>query len=253
MLWDSPVIKRSFRQSWLEWYQVRFANAVPYCSSKNTALALKKVYGLEGVKVIPNCYDQKRFSERKNTVQNSEREFRIVTVGGVRKEKNYTDKLEIVEKLKENDFKFKLTIIGEDPDGVIRRDIMEHRLEEEVELLGDRKDVSDLLKTADMFLFTSSSEGFPVSLLEAMATGLPCVSYEFPSLKEIDEDFSKIDVVPQGGIDDAVEKIQYLAKHPDDAYALGRNAAKHISANFAAINNAKTWLQFLKSLLPESK
>lgn len=248
MLWDSPIIKRSFKQSWAEWFQVKFSHSVPYCSSFNAAIAVKKVYGLENITVIPNCYDRKEFNKRNTKINKREDIFQIISVGGVRKEKNYRDKLEIAKKLKDKGIKFKLSLIGYDPDGLIPRDILKNRLEDEVVSLGVRKDVKELLEKADLFLFTSSSEGFPVALIEAMTVGLPCVSYEFPSLKEIDEDFSRIEVVSQGNIDAAVQKIIYLSKHPEEAESLGTKASQHVSAKFASDINAKQWIEFLVAI-----
>lgn len=115
--------------------------------------------------------------------------------------------------------------------------------------LGNRNDIPELLEKADLFLFTSYSEGFPVALIEAMAKGLPCVSYEFPSLGEIDKDFSSLVPIPQGDIDKAVEKIVYLGKNRDEGEKLGRRAAKHVSANFTSEINAEIWINFLRSLI----
>ncbi|MEG2702041.1 MAG: glycosyltransferase family 4 protein [Clostridia bacterium] len=44
-----------------------------------------------------------------------------------------------------------------------------------VQFLGFRKDVAALLRAADVFFFPSLQEGLPVSQMEAMAAGLPCV------------------------------------------------------------------------------
>lgn len=45
-----------------------------------------------------------------------------------------------------------------------------------VQFLGARADVPELLTAMDMFLFPSLFEGFPNALLEAQASGLPCVT-----------------------------------------------------------------------------
>ena len=48
-------------------------------------------------------------------------------------------------------------------------------IDRRVLFLGFRQDVAALLKAADLFFFPSFQEGLPVSLMEAMAAGLPCV------------------------------------------------------------------------------
>ena len=47
-----------------------------------------------------------------------------------------------------------------------------------IELTGMRKDVENYLNRAKIFAFTSSSEGFPNVVGEAMSAGLPVVSYD---------------------------------------------------------------------------
>jgi len=49
-------------------------------------------------------------------------------------------------------------------------------IDERVRFLGFRQDVPALLAASDVFLFPSFQEGLPVSLMEAMAAGLPCVA-----------------------------------------------------------------------------
>lgn len=48
-------------------------------------------------------------------------------------------------------------------------------VEERIRFLGFRRDIPELLQAADIFIFPSRHEGLPVSLMEAMAAGLPCV------------------------------------------------------------------------------
>lgn len=54
-----------------------------------------------------------------------------------------------------------------------------------VDFLGSRSDVPHLLQGADVFLLSSISEGIPLTLIEAMATGLPCVATDVGGTSEV--------------------------------------------------------------------
>jgi glycosyltransferase involved in cell wall biosynthesis len=51
--------------------------------------------------------------------------------------------------------------------------------------LGDRRDVPELLAAADLFLFTSVTEGMPNALIEAMLVGLPIVASDIEPIREL--------------------------------------------------------------------
>lgn len=69
----------------------------------------------------------------------------------------------------------------------IEKLIEELQLEHHVVLAGSRNDVPELLNAADMFLMTSISEGIPLTLIEAMAAGIPIVSTNVGGIPEMIE------------------------------------------------------------------
>jgi L-malate glycosyltransferase len=80
----------------------------------------------------------------------------------------------------------KLLLVG---DGVekqaIKQLIEAHGVGENVRLLGLRQDIGRLLKAADLFLLTSISEGIPLTVIEAMAAGLPVVATRVGGMAEV--------------------------------------------------------------------
>ena len=70
----------------------------------------------------------------------------------------------------------------------IRGLIKELGLTASVRLLGERSDVARLLQAADIFMLSSISEGIPLTMIEAMATALPCVATRVGGVPEVVED-----------------------------------------------------------------
>lgn len=75
-----------------------------------------------------------------------------------------------------------LCIAGEGPQRrTLERQICELGLGDSVQLLGQVADMGGLLQQARAYVMASRYEGFPNSLCEAMAAGLPCISTDCPS------------------------------------------------------------------------
>jgi glycosyltransferase involved in cell wall biosynthesis len=71
---------------------------------------------------------------------------------------------------------WQLEIAGEGPErAALERLIDQHHLDDQARLVGWLEDPSELLRRASIFALSSRYEGFPVSLLEAMAEGVPVV------------------------------------------------------------------------------
>ncbi|GAB5617071.1 glycosyltransferase family 1 protein [Faecalimonas canis] len=102
-------------------------------------------------------------------------EFLIGHVGRFCYPKNHHFLIDIFYELNKK-IPAKLILVGE---GELRTETEEKvkklGLKERVIFTGLRSDVSDLLQTMDVFVFPSHYEGFPVTLIEAQAAGLPCL------------------------------------------------------------------------------
>jgi sugar transferase (PEP-CTERM/EpsH1 system associated) len=83
----------------------------------------------------------------------------------------------------------RLIIAGEGSQrAALQQQIDQLGLRETVRLLGDRNDVSALLAECDVFVLSSIAEGMPVTLMEAMASGLPVVATDVGGVASVVED-----------------------------------------------------------------
>jgi glycosyltransferase involved in cell wall biosynthesis len=80
--------------------------------------------------------------------------------------------------------------------GQLTTRIRDHGLDDVVSLLGPRTDVDQLLAVADAFCLPSRYEGLPISLLEALQAGLPCVVTAVGSVPAVVRDGEHALIVP---------------------------------------------------------
>jgi glycosyltransferase involved in cell wall biosynthesis len=99
----------------------------------------------------------------------------------------------------------------------LRAAVEELGLGRDVELLGERDDVADLLCAADVFVLPSRREGFPGVLVEALALRAPIVATDLPQVREVVGDCAVL-VSSESANDLAAGLVRALAA-PNDAAA----------------------------------
>ena len=103
------------------------------------------------------------------------------------------------EEIRKQDMDCRLVVAGDGPQrDVLERQIVELGLTESVRLLGNWRDVAALLAECDVFVLSSIAEGMPLTLLEAMAAGLPVVATEVGGVASVVEDGVTGTLVPAG-------------------------------------------------------
>lgn len=99
----------------------------------------------------------------------------ITCIGRLEPQKNHKYLLDVFSGVENGEWV--LQFVG---DGSLRGELVEYvkklKLESKVRFLGLRSDIQEILAGSTIFAFPSLWEGFPNSLLEAMAVGVPCIS-----------------------------------------------------------------------------
>jgi glycosyltransferase involved in cell wall biosynthesis len=118
---------------------------------------------------------------------------------------------------------FRFLVVG---DGPYRAELEQLRatlqLTENVELLGQRTDVSQLLAQSDFFVLSSLYEGLSLTLLEAAATGLPIVATRVGGNPEVVEHGVNGLLVPPKDPVKLAEAMVQLIRQPLQAGDMGR-------------------------------
>ena len=137
-------------------------------------------------------------------------DFAVLAIGDLNDNKNHRILVEAIAELPAH---VKLFIAG---DGPLREKLeaLADRLgiADRVSLLGFRSDVAALLNACDLFCFPSKREGLPVSLIEAMATGTPCLASGARGCADVLGELADTLMVRKGGLFDWAERIASVAQ-----------------------------------------
>ena len=143
--------------------------------------------------VIPNAVDVTRFGPHVGNGVGGPVE--LVSVGRLAPPKDFPTLIDAVAALPRGSVR--LHVLG---DGPQREELVErvarHGLEDWVAFEGTRDDVAPDLARADVFVLASRSEGMPMSVLEAMAAGLPVVASDVGGICELVDDETGMTVPP---------------------------------------------------------
>jgi glycosyltransferase involved in cell wall biosynthesis len=122
-----------------------------------------------------------------------------------------------------------LLLIGDGPlRGELEARVATHTLQGRVHFLGVRADVAALLAVADLFCLTSVSEAASLTLLEAMATGLPVVVTNVGGNPEIVRNDREGLLVPRQDPAATAAALQEILKDPARARRLGDAGARRV-------------------------
>jgi glycosyltransferase involved in cell wall biosynthesis len=193
------------------------------------------------------------FKEMKHDVPN--KKLNILFIGHLSKAKGYCDLLKIVPyfskkynvnyqfigakiKIERNVLFNQATgekIISEDPDECYKHYIATEKLDDYVEFLGDRiygANKLKIFKQADIFVLPSYSEGFSMSILEAMAAGLPIIATKVGAAPEIIENGINGYIINPGDILALQNSLEQLIKDTTKRNNMGQINRKKCKSQF---------------------
>lgn len=160
----------------------------------------------------------------------------ITVVASLLHNKGHKVLLEAMAGLKDKYPFLKCWIVGEGPmEKELRDMVSQWSLEKQVTFLGVRADVPEILSTSDIFVLPSLlREGQPLSVLEAMAYGVPVIASRIGGVPEIIRDQENGILVPAQEPQLLADQIEVLILDPGRRKQLGEAGRKTFVENFDA-------------------
>lgn len=183
-----------------------------------------KVYYVPGVGIDMSRYDMGDFSREQKRSElglNSE-DVALISMGDLIKRKNYDVSIRAVAEAK-ND-KIHYFICGKGPEEeALKKLASELGVSEQIHFLGFRSDIKELLAASDIFLFTTKQEGLPRSMMEAMASGLPCIASRIRGNTDLLENTDGGYLCDTDDVSAYAEKLNLLASDEGARKLMGKN------------------------------
>lgn len=157
----------------------------------------------------------------------------LLSVGRLATEKGFDDLLAVMSKLRDLESRFWLGIVGEGPQrSSLEQLIATNELNDHITLLGARSDVSKLLQAADLYVCAPRSEALPISILEAMAAGLPVVATDVGEIHTV-VDSNCGHLVAAGSIDALTYAIASLLRSAEKRRLLGWQGQQIVKKHYS--------------------
>jgi glycosyltransferase involved in cell wall biosynthesis len=180
------------RQTLLTAWSARLARHFVCVSDDSARLAMEQGVPANRIVTVHNGIDTRRFDFRGPCLSGP-----AVVVARLCADKDLGTLLRAVALLKKECPEFKLAIAGDGPcKSELQQLVADAGLHANVTFLGAINDVPSLLATARMSVLSSVSEGVPLTLLEAMARGLPVVATRVGGIPEVVTDGDNGFLVP---------------------------------------------------------
>ena len=129
---------------------------------------------------------QKILTLSKNAIieSNDRNEVRFISVGRLVDQKNQKLLLEVCEALNKK-YRFELWIIGDGQDRKMLQEMIKKKNLYNVQMFGTQNNPYPYIKDSDVFVSTSIWESYGLSVQEALTLGIPVITTECPTMREV--------------------------------------------------------------------
>lgn len=206
--------------------------------------------GIDWAAYAPPDMESRLTSRRHHDIQ--DHEVLIVSTGRLVPVKDHATLIRSLGLLRKETAGWKCWIVGSGPEeGRLRELTAELGLDEQVQFLGYREDVSKLLGLGDIFVLSSTNEGFGRALLEAMSARLAVVATTVGGIPTVLDNGAAGHMVPPGNPEALAEVLRPLVLSPEKrdkwaslalervktAFGLERMIEEHVKLYAALLND----------------
>lgn len=229
----------------------------PVAVSKEVAISLERVYGLQRCRVIANgiptdlyaCPRTPRTEWRAREGFGGD-DVLFVCVARFAPQKNHALLLKAFAQGPSSEPNAHLVLVGEGAlQGQVEQQAKNLGLSRQVHFLGLRKDIPDVLGAMDVFVLSSDYEGSPLSVIEAMASGLPIASTAAGGVPELFDHGKEGFLVQPGDAKGLSDAMELLLRDLEARKLLGIAGARRAKKEFDISAMVRTYEELYENLM----
>jgi glycosyltransferase involved in cell wall biosynthesis len=216
----------------------RTARVIAVSRAVAESIHSQNVFEAQKVVIIHNGIDLDRFQNLK-AGRARDRKLRIGTVGHIAAIKGHEEFVRAAAIVSQHHADIEFVIAGEDKSAshenqrALEKLIRELRMDEYVKLIGWQDDMPGFLSTLDLFVSAARSEPFGLSIVEAMAAGVPVIATASEGAREIIDDNQTGRLVPIENAPALAKAIQALLSDCAAQSRLSANACAAVARRFS--------------------
>ena len=201
---------------------------------------------MPGIRVIPNAAN---FIAEKYSDCSAKR---VIAVGRLDYQKSFDRLIQVWEKVHQQMPDWRLDIFGQGEWKEMLQNMIDERgLNGTVKLNGPTKNIGQEYSESSMIVMSSHYEGFPMVMIEAMACGLPAVSFDFKcGPRDIIKEGENGLVVKDGDIDGLAKAMMTLMRDDELRRKMGENA-KRVVETFSEAKVMDKWVRLYEETITD--
>lgn len=222
-------------------FRYRLGGVIPVAIAVEVQQSIAQVYGYRNAPLIPNgiALEEYALSREERLLFRQENHIEpqavvITHIGRFAPQKNHELLIQAFARVYSN-YPIYLFLVGDGPlKSQIEHQVRQLGIQQRVRFLGIRTDVPAILNASDIFVLSSRWEGNPMSVMEAMAAGLPVVATAVGGVPELVEHGVSGFLVPSENASLLAEAIQRLVDNPLLRQQMGKAALQRAHEQFDA-------------------
>jgi len=241
-------------------FRYRIGHVVPVAVAEDVRTTIRQLYGYLDAPLIPNGIPTDEYAPDPNRRRRwrqrhgLEPEAIVLThVGRFAPPKNHALLIEAFAQVRAHTPLYLLLVGGGELEDAVRQQVAGLGLQERVRFLGVRADVPAILNASDLFVLSSRWEGNPLSVMEAMAAGLPVVSTAVGGVPELVREGETGLLVPSGDAAALARALQALVDDPARREAMGKAARQHAITHFDIRHTVRQYEALYERLLQKGQ